>query len=172
MASLMENLFEVLAQECTAYEDLLRLAREKTAVVIRNDVEALNRITEDEQDRSSLITNLDRKREVVMKDVATVLNRDVANFKLSDLITAMAARPAEAKKLKELHDKLILTATELQRVNAQNRELIASQMEIVQFELNLLQATKSAPETANYSRGGYSAGDTMGVVKGGFDAKQ
>ena len=30
----------------------------------------------------------------------------------------------------------------------------------------------AAPETANYSRGAYATGDTMGVTRGNFDAKQ
>ena len=43
---------------------------------------------------------------------------------------------------------------------------------MVEFEMNLLQASKAAPETANYNRGAYNAGDTMGVIDHGFDAKQ
>ena len=43
---------------------------------------------------------------------------------------------------------------------------------MVEFELGLLQAMKQAPETANYSRGAYNTGDTMGDSRKGFDAKQ
>ena len=60
----------------------------------------------------------------------------------------------------------------LQRTNEQNKELLTNALEMVEFEMNLVQAMKAAPETANYTRGAYSAGDTMGVVSGGFDAKQ
>ena len=49
--------------------------------------------------------------------------------------------------------------------------MIANSLEMVEFDLNLLQAMKAAPETANYNRGAYSAGETMGVERGGFDAK-
>ena len=42
---------------------------------------------------------------------------------------------------------------------------------MVEFEINMLQASRLAPETANYNRGAYSAGSTMGVTRG-FDAKQ
>ena len=56
--------------------------------------------------------------------------------------------------------------------NDQNGELLKNSIEMVQFELNLLQSMKAAPETANYSRGGYGTGDTMGYSRRGFDAKQ
>ena len=46
------------------------------------------------------------------------------------------------------------------------------ELEMVEFEMNLLQAMKAAPETANYNRGAYNTGNTMGVTPGGFDAKQ
>ena len=57
-------------------------------------------------------------------------------------------------------------------MNEQNSELLNSALEMVEFEMNLLQAAETAPETANYNRGAYNAGDTMGVIDHGFDAKQ
>jgi len=38
--------------------------------------------------------------------------------------------------------------------------------------MNLLQAMKSAPETANYNKGACNTGTQMGVDGSGFDAKQ
>ena len=60
----------------------------------------------------------------------------------------------------------------MRQVNEQNRELIQTSLELVQFEMNLMQSMQAAPETANYSRGAYNTGDTMGVTRGKFDAKQ
>ena len=60
---------------------------------------------------------------------------------------------------------------ELARVNDQNSELLKSSLEMVDFELNLLNSLKAAPETANYSRANYTGG-TLGVTRGTFDAKQ
>ena len=60
----------------------------------------------------------------------------------------------------------------MKRANEQNRELLNNALEMVEFEMTLLQATKSAPATANYNRGAINAGDTMGVISRGFDAKQ
>ena len=82
------------------------------------------------------------------------------------------ARPAEQQALAEAHDRLQAAVRGLKRINEQNSELLNSALEMVEFEMNLLQAAKTAPETANYNRGAYNAGDTMGVIDHGFDAKQ
>ena len=84
----------------------------------------------------------------------------------------MDKRPAEQQALAQAYDRLKITVQGLKRANEQNRELLNNALEMVEFEMNLLQATKAAPETANYNKGAYSSGDTMGVPGGGFDAKQ
>lgn len=172
MASLMENLIDVLNKESSEYEALLGLSQKKTPVIIAGDLEALQQITDDEQKIVTKVTSLEKKRVEVTGDIANVLNKDVATLKLSDLIAMLAARPAEQKALAAAHDSLQAVIRELKRVNEQNAELLKNSLEMVEFEMNLLQAMKSAPETANYNRGAYSAGDTMGISTGGFDAKQ
>ena len=101
-----------------------------------------------------------------------MLNRDVEELKLSNLIEMLAARPVEQEKLTVAHDRLQIAVRNLQRVNEQNKELLTNALEMVEFEMTLLQSMKAAPETANYNRGAYSAGNTMGVTSNGFDAKQ
>ena len=108
----------------------------------------------------------------MVADIANVLNRDVDTLKLANLIEMLAARPVEQAKLAEAHDRLQKSVYGLKRVNEQNRELLTNALEMIEFEMNLLQASKAAPETANYNKGAYNAGDTMGVYNGGFDAKQ
>ena len=52
------------------------------------------------------------------------------------------------------------------------QQLIENSLELVRFDMNVLQAMKTAPETANYSRNAYSTGAIMGTGAGRFDAKQ
>jgi len=168
----MENLIDVLGKECVEYEGLLELSQKKTPVIVGGDLEALQKITDEEQDYASRITNLEKKRTVVYADIANVINRDVNTLKLDYLIAMLESRPAERDALAGLHDRLKTAVRGLQRVNEQNRELLTNALEMVEFEMNLLQAMKAAPETANYNRGAYNTGNTMGVTPGGFDAKQ
>lgn len=172
MASLMENLIQVLEQESEEYEGLLSLSQKKTPIIVSSDLEKLQKITDDEQVIVSRINQLEKKRTEVVADIANVLNRDVDTLKLANLIEMLAARPVEQTKLAEAHDRLQKSVYGLKRVNEQNRELLTNALEMIEFEMNLLQVSKAAPETANYNKGAYNAGDTMGVYNGGFDAKQ
>ena len=84
----------------------------------------------------------------------------------------LSSRPDEQQKLAMVHDRLKTVVHAVRRVNEQNRELIKEALEMVSVNLNMLQAMKAAPETANYDRSAYNAGMQMGVDKVGFDAKQ
>ena len=172
MASFMEDLISILEQEDSLYEDLLKLSMSKTPVLISGDLEALSRITEDEQEIVNKVNALDKKREEGMKDIANVLGKDVKTLKLTDLIDVLRSRPAEQNRLAAIYDKLSDTIGQMKRTNEQNRELIESSLEMVQFDMNVLQAYKAAPETANYSKNALNSGAYMGNTKGGFDAKQ
>lgn len=168
----MEDLISILEQEDSLYEDLLKLSMSKTPVLISGDLEALSRITEDEQEIVNKVNALDKKREEGMKDIANVLGKDVKTLKLTDLIDVLRSRPAEQNRLAAIYDKLSDTIGQMKRTNEQNKELIESSLEMVQFDMNVLQAYKAAPETANYSKNALNSGAYMGNTKGGFDAKQ
>ena len=172
MASLMENLIEVLDQECTMYEKLLGLSSQKTTVIVQGDLKALAEITDEEQYVIGNIQSLEKKRMEAMKDIANVLNKDVNSLKLTDLIEVLEKRPVDRKNLAEQRDRLVGVAGNVRRVNGQNQELLRSSIEMVQFEMNIIQASKRAPETANYSRALGTTGDCLGYTSGGFDAKQ
>ena len=167
----MEELINTLGQESEQYERLLSLSLKKTPVIVSADLEALSLITDEEQVILSRLANIEKKREERMKDIANVVNRDVSTLKLGDLIAMLNTRPQEQQKLAVLHDKLSTTITQMRRSNEQNRQLIESSLEMVQFDMNVIQAMKAAPETANYTRNAYASGDVMGVSSGRFDSK-
>ena len=76
------------------------------------------------------------------------------------------------KRLSDVHDKLSATVKQIRQVNEGNAELIKNALEMVNFDLSVVQAMRQAPETANYSRGGINTGSMLGGSAGGFDAKQ
>lgn len=171
MASLMENLIDVLDRECGEYEGLLEVSQRKTPIIVSGDLEKLQKITDEEQEMVNRLNRLERRREEVTADIATVLNKDVAQLTLTNLIGMLAGRPSEQNALAVAHDRLQRSVRELRHVNEQNGSLLRDALEMVEFEISMLQAAKAAPETANYNKGACSAGDTMGMSHG-FDAKQ
>ncbi len=173
MASLMENLMDVLEKENTEYEALLELSRKKTPVIVAGNLEELGKITDEEQCVVDRINRLDKKRAEVTADIANVMNKDVADLKLINIIELLEKRPEEQKKLSGIHDRLRATIHEMVRVNEHNRDLIQSSLEMVDFNLNILQSMRSAPETADYTSSAQNAGIAYGgSVNGSFDARQ
>ena len=172
MASLMETLIQVLDEESQEYEKLLGLSMKKTPVLVSGDLDELAKITDEEQIVVSKINRLEMKRQETFTDVANVINKDVKTLMLGDLVEMLSSRPVEQQKLAKVHDRLKAAVYEVKRVNEQNRELIKNALEMVEFDMNILQAMKSAPETANYNKGAYNAGTHMGAGAGGFDARQ
>ena len=172
MASLMEVLIDVLEKENQEYEQLLALSLKKTPVIVSEDLDELSKITDEEQIIVSRINHLDAQRNEAVNDIANVLNKDVNQLKIVDLIKMLAARPEEQEKLAAVFDKLQENVRNVKRSNEQNRELIEQALELVQFNMNVLQSVNKAPETANYNKGAYSTGDTIGMSNKAFDAKQ
>ena len=172
MASLVETLVDVLDREGSLYEKLLGLSSRKTTIIIKGDLKALAEITDEEQCIIGDIQTAEKQRQAAMTDIANVLNMDVNSLKLTDLIQVLEKRPADQRNLAVQRDRLVAVADNVRRVNGQNQELLKSSIEMVQFEMNIIQASKRAPQTANYSRAADTTGECLGYTSGGFDAKQ
>lgn len=172
MASLIDTLTEVLNNENSEYQKLLELSNKKSEIIVKADLDALTQLTDKEQEIVTRITALETKRTKTMAQIAKVLNTDVTELKLDVLISLLKKTPREQKELAEVHDRLHTTLHEMRLINERNGELLKSALEMVDFNMNIIQSARKAPETANYNRGAYSAGMSLGSVSGGFDAKQ
>ena len=95
MASLMENLMDVLEEEGGYYDALLELSMKKTEVIVSNDIPALQQITEQEQLLVDQVNDVDKRRMGIMEDMANVMNRDVCTLTIPVLIKALDARAQE-----------------------------------------------------------------------------
>lgn len=172
MASLLENLVETLDKENTEYETLVVLSNEKTPVIVKGDIKNLEKIMEDEQEVVGRIIRLEKTREENLADIANVVNRDVKTLKLKNLVQMLERNPEQQKMLQDVHGRLSKTVDELKKVNDKNQMLLKDAMEMVNFNLSMLQALKAAPQTANYTNKAYNSGSVLGVMHGRFDAKQ
>ena len=107
-----------------------------------------------------------------MMDIANVINRDATTLKLTDLVGLIQGRPEEQAKLEEARAKLIAIGKELKTVNDRNKELLDNALEMVNFDLTLIQSMKQAPQMANYTRGAVNTGEVYGTNLRRFDSKQ
>ncbi len=170
MASLMDDLIQVLESENKEYEKLAKLSKEKKQVIIDANVPALEKIVDLEQDVASKIQNLDNKRQKVMHDMSVVLNKSDQNFTVDTVIEMLNSQPKEQQRLIDVKKQLKTTLDEVRRINEQNQTLLNQALELVEFDLTLFRSMRTAPETANYNKNAYNTGEILGG--GGFDAKQ
>jgi len=170
LASLMEDLLDVLEKEEKQYQDLIELGLEKKQAVIKADIQTLEQITAREGDAASVLGNLAKRRTRVLNDMATVLGKEPGEITITKMIGYLEGQPKEQQQLAEIKEKLLATGNKMNTINQQNEVLLKQALEMVEFDLTLLKSMRQAPETANYNRRAYNTGDLLGG--GGFDAKQ
>ena len=171
MASLTEELIRVLQEEQELYRDLIPIAEEKTRVIVKNNLQSLQEITAREQQAIEKLNALERRREEIIVNMATVLNRDPRTLKLKNMVKILEKRPEEQKKLAELYDLLTASIRQLSEINERNKVLINQSLEMIQFEMNLIQSTRMSPGSGNYNKQA-SSFDMPAASSGMFDAKQ
>lgn len=170
MASLMDDLIQVLEGEKEQYQKLAELSKEKKQVIVKADVPALEKIVDIEQDITNKIQNLDNRRKKIMHDMAVVLNKPEEGFTISTIIGMLDSQPKEQQQLQNVKNQLETSLEEVRKINGQNQILLNQALDMVEFDLTLFRSMRTAPETANYNKNAYNTGDILG--SSGFDAKQ
>ena len=171
MASLIENLIDVLEKENTEYKELLQISKEKTEAIVHNNVEKLQDIVGREQKLIEKLDRLEAAREEHIDDIANVLNVPVEKMKVDLLIRMMEKQPKEQAALIKVHDELKSTMNQMITINDNNKMLLQESLDMLEFEINLIRNSRMEPATANYDKGAYGVSQpSMG--SGTFDAKQ
>lgn len=170
MASLVEELRNILVTEENIYRDLLTYGEQKRQILIDADVPALEKLTSIEQEASDKLLSYSNKQIQVLADIATVIGRNEEQMTVTRLIGYLAGQPDVQKQLQEARDRLLDTAKQVQSLNRQNEALLKQAIELTEFDLTLFRSLRQAPETANYNRNAYNTGTLLG--SSGFDAKQ
>lgn len=171
MASLMEDLLDVLEKECVQYEALVGTSAEKTPFIVQGDIEKIQEYTDIEQRHLDEIANLEKKRVEVIGDMANVLNRTVEEMTITNLIDMIQKQPEEQTRLRELRERLLTVTTKMKEVNEKNKLLVEQSIELVEFDMNLIRGLRQAPETNNYDRNASNIGEIY-TGSTSFDAKQ
>lgn len=170
MASLIEDLIDTLEQENDIYKGLLPMAEQKTLIIVKNDLEELENITAKEQEAVNRVLALEKKRSEIVINIGTVLNRNPGSLSLKNLVELLDKQPEEQKKLSALHKDLKQNVQRLADINSKNKNLIEQSLEMIEFNLNFIQSTRTLPGNG-YTKGA-QAFDAPSLQTGIFDAKQ
>lgn len=171
MASLIEELIDVLEKEQGVYEELIPISEEKTLVIVENDVTSLQEITEKEHQIIGELNILENKRQEAMNNIEIVLGSKGKDLNLRKLVDLLERQPKEQKALAVLHDRLTDTIEKLVEVNNRNKGLIQQSLDMLEFNMNFIQSTRASQGSSTYNKGANS-GDNNPMSTGMFDAKQ
>lgn len=170
MASLMEELLDVLRIEDEEYQELIQLSERKTEALVGTKITEIQEIAEAEQEKVEIIRKCEKKCDEIIKDMRIVLGKDTESLQVTELIDMLSNQPEEQAKLRKEYDKLLATAKKMKACNERNRMLVEQALEMVEFDLTLFRSLRMAPQTANYSKDATNASQAKSV--GRFDQKQ
>ena len=169
MASLIEELIMVLSDEERLYSEIIPVAEKKTRIIVKNDLQSLTSITEEEQALVGRISKLEKKRQEVIRNIGIVMNRKESELNFLTIIDLIKGQEKEQEELRRLHDKLKSTIGLLAVINERNQMLIKQSLEMIDFDMNLLQSLRSSPGVGRYNTS--SEVEIQDSGSGMFDAK-
>ena len=159
----------VLGDEERVYAEIIPVAEKKTRIIVNNDLQSLNSITEEEQALIGRISKLERKRQEVIRNIGIVMNKKESELNFITIIDLLKDREKEQEELRKLHDKLKRTIDALKLINERNQMLIKQSIEMIDFDINLMQSLRTSPGVGQYNTS--SEVEIQGMNKGMFDAK-
>ena len=150
MASLIENLIDVLGKEDIEYKSLLDIAKEKTDAIIRNDIDELQIIVGREQQIIEKLDALESAREEHVEDIANVLNVPLDEMKIDRLIRMMEKQPQFQQELIRVHDSLKETMNQLIMLNDNNRVLLQQSLDMLRPTMARMRMELDSPSAKEH----------------------
>lgn len=147
MSQLSEQLERILEREQTIYEEVLDLAEKKKRIIIDGKLRELEDITRRETEIVGILIKLENLRSQTTEQLAAERGvKELASVR--DLLPLLD--PKDQLTISSLQAKLKGTVTALQNANDLNGKLLKQSLELVDFNLNLINSIGSVS-------GGYTA---------------
>lgn len=138
------TLITILEKELTLYKSLYEITIQKTDIVKKGDVQALNQLMTNEQKHVTSITALEKQRITELNKIFPERKENLPT--ISECI--QVAQGNQKTKLQEIFQQLVKILEEIKEQNRLNHELVKHSLQFVNFSLNLFR-----PKFTNYSYG-------------------
>ena len=158
MAGIVYELMDVLDAQVECYEGLNTLAKYKEQAIVEKNLQLLEEVTGTEEQFVGRLGVLDKKREVLMKDIAMVTGMNSKEVTLTTIAAKLSAQEEVSSKLTSLRDKIKSELTTLKS------------LEFVDFMINAIGSTKGYVHVGNYGKPG--ADQMVERQQSVFDHKQ
>ena len=137
MASMSEELLNVLTNEMTIYKKLNDYALEKKTYLIKSKIDNIMEITEKEQILITELKKTERKREDVLSDLKDALGD--SELTLGKLVKRLPDQ--DKKKFVDIKSKILDEVEKLRAINKQNEILISEGLNMTEYTLNAIQGS-------------------------------
>ncbi len=135
MEKSIQQLKDTLIRENEMYSNVLKLAEQKTEVIIKGDIRALEDITKKEQQFITSMNTFEKIRRSVLTNIADELDIE-KDFSISELLLFL--EEDIGNDIDELRYELLETINALKEVNKRNEKLINQNLEYVNLNLEIL----------------------------------
>ena len=160
--SLKEELLRIISDECAVYEKLLILMKEKTDILVKNDVNALRKNTESVNQLLSDLEDLEAKRKEAVLGISQEEQISPEELTITKLTRLWPETPLE-----QLQNRLQAAMTELKKINERNQKLVNQAQDLFSFMRNLFYSAFAQGPTT-----GYTSEGKIDQPKGGYFEKE
>ncbi|MFQ6009168.1 MAG: flagellar protein FlgN [Candidatus Zixiibacteriota bacterium] len=132
---MIDRLIDILRQEAALFESFLELLEQQQQMLVNNDVEGLNRVTLQQQERLRESQNLNRQREEIIEHIkqANAVEGDLNVTRLIEMVDQDRAHQLIKLRdlIQSLNDKITTTRNQNALLLNRSREYIAKTMEML-----------------------------------------
>jgi flagellar biosynthesis/type III secretory pathway chaperone len=141
-----DQLVTVMERLLDLHSSLLEKAYQKTTVIEKGDMDALNTLIKDEQKLLPTINKFEQVRQQVVRNFLTPFHVEEENFTISTCLTYLD--DSKKDKLADLREELLEVVQKLQKQNELNSELVKQSLQFVQMSLDMFY-----PKTPEFNYG-------------------
>ncbi len=137
MATIIDELIEVIEKQIGLYKEIYAISSEKKNVIIINDLETLQNMNTVENSIVNQVNKLEKLRLSIVTDICTVLGLVEDEFTLTKLSEKLTTSN-DKEKIINLRDEIRCIMDNIKAVNDLNSQLINNSLEYIDFSLNLM----------------------------------
>ncbi|WP_108669000.1 flagellar protein FlgN [Peribacillus acanthi] len=161
-----ERIINAMGKLIKLHRSLNDLAKQKTDIVKAGDMEALNRLIQDEQKHVRAIETVEKERAEATRVLLSANGQHSSEPSLSNCLPFIDE--TERLQIEELRNQLLVEISSLKDRNELNQQLIYQSLQFVNVTLDMLRPQPA--QNLNYDRSQQTIAASNGL-KGSFDSK-
>jgi flagellar biosynthesis/type III secretory pathway chaperone len=132
---MIDRLIDIVGQEAALFESFLELLEQQQQMLVKNDVEGLNRVTQQQREKLRESQRLNRQREEIIEHIkqANAIEGDLNVTRLVEIVDQDRAHQLIKLRdlIQSLNDKITTTRNQNALLLNRSREYIAKTMEML-----------------------------------------